>query len=101
MVLRDIHNSVSEAKMAYHNFSLQAKDLVNDADKMDIVVKACQTEFIKLKLMTNNAKARLNAHKLGWGRLGYAFRNWAEYVHFATLECIRTEMDEVEGEAAE
>jgi len=84
--------------MAYHNFSLQAKDLVNDADKvppwislispppiyvpekltmiryacqMDIVVKACQTEFIKLKLTTNNAKARLNAHRLGWGRLGY------------------------------
>jgi hypothetical protein len=100
-IVREIGHAVSEAKMSYHNMSLAAKDLVNDADKMDIVVKACQTEFIKLKLMTNNAKARLNAHKLGWGRLGYAFRNWAEYVHYATLECIRVEMDEVEGEAAE
>lgn len=86
--------------MAYHNFSLQAKSQVNDADKMDIVVKACQTEFIKLKLVTNNAKARLNAHRLGWARLGYSFRMWAEMVHYATIDCIKREIDEVEGEAA-
>merc|ERR1712086_538983 len=32
-----------------------------DADKLDIVVKACQTEYIKLKLLNNNAKAYVNA----------------------------------------
>jgi len=100
-VCRNIHNAVQDAKMAYHNLSLQAKDVVNDADKMDIVVKACQTEFIKLKLMTNNTKARLNAHRIGWARLGDSFRKWAEMVHFATIECIKNEMDEVEAEAAQ
>lgn len=100
VMCRNINAAVSEAKMAYHGFALQAKDAVNDADKMDIVVKACQTEFIKLKLMTNNAKARLNAHRLGWSRLGYAFRQWAEMVHWATIECIKAEMEEVAAEAA-
>lgn len=96
---REISAAMGETKMSYHAFALASKDIVNDADKMDIVVKACQTEFIKLKLMTNNTKARLNAHRLGWARLGFAFRMWAEMVHFATIECIKNEMEEVEAEA--
>jgi len=68
---------------------------------MDIVVKACQTEFIKLKLTTNNAKARLNANRLGWQRLGWTFRQWAEMVHYATIECIKREMELVQSEKDE
>jgi len=99
-MIRHIGHVVTEAKMTYHNFALAAREIVTDAEKMDIVVKACQTEFIKMKLTTNNAKARLNAHRVGWTRMGYAFRQWAEMVHFATIECIQQEMDEFEQEAA-
>eukprot|EP00658_Telonema_sp_P-2_P007167 TRINITY_DN12671_c0_g1_i3.p1 TRINITY_DN12671_c0_g1~~TRINITY_DN12671_c0_g1_i3.p1 ORF type:complete len:548 (-),score=197.39 TRINITY_DN12671_c0_g1_i3:129-1772(-) len=99
-VLRHLANEIHEAKLAYHAFSVAAKDVVNDADKMDIVVKACQAEFIKLKLTTNNIKARLNAHRLKLISKGRAFHEWAEMVHFETIECLRRDMDELEDDAA-
>jgi hypothetical protein len=99
--LRELASNAQRAKLAYHEFAVVIKDAVNDADKMDIVVKACQAEFIKLKLTTNNIKARLNAHRLKTARKGHAFREWAEMCHFETIECIRREMEEVEEEAAE
>merc|ERR550514_630423 len=36
-LLSDVGNNVTDCKAAYHEMSLAAKDLVNDADKMDIV----------------------------------------------------------------
>jgi len=99
--LRSLANHTQQAKLSYHEFAVIVKDVVNDADKMDIVVKACQAEFIKLKLTTNNIKARLNAHRLRQASKGRAFKEWAEMVHFETIECIRREMEEVEQEASD
>merc|ERR1711934_449148 len=99
--LRSLASHTQQAKLAYHEFAVVVKDAVNDADKMDIVVKACQAEFIKLKLTTNNIKARLNAHRLRMANKGRAFKEWAEMVHFETIECIRREMEEAEQEAAD
>merc|ERR1711934_679435 len=99
--LRSLASHTQQAKLAYHEFAVVVKDAVNDADKMDIVVKGCQAEFIKLKLTTNNIKARLNAHRLRMANKGRAFKEWAEMVHFETIECIRREMEEVEQEAAD
>ena len=48
---------------AYQDAAVSSKRLVEDADKLDIVVKACQTEYIKLKLLNNNAKAYVNAKR--------------------------------------
>ena len=56
---------------------------------MDIVVKACQAEFIKLKLTTNNIKAMLNARRLKSKAKGWVFGQWSEAVHCETIECIR------------
>eukprot|EP00656_Telonema_subtile_P034618 TRINITY_DN38688_c0_g1_i1.p1 TRINITY_DN38688_c0_g1~~TRINITY_DN38688_c0_g1_i1.p1 ORF type:complete len:656 (+),score=234.51 TRINITY_DN38688_c0_g1_i1:141-2108(+) len=98
--LRSLAHELHDAKLAYHSFSVAAKDIVNDADKMDIVVKACQAEFIKLKLTTNTIKARLNAHRLKLISKGRAFHEWAEMVHFETIECLRREMEEIEADAA-
>ena len=47
-----IQKSASGARAAYQYASVSAKGLVEDADKLDIVVKACQTEYIKLKLVS-------------------------------------------------
>merc|ERR1711934_345979 len=99
--LRSLASHTQQAKLAYHEFAVVVKDAVNDADKMDIVVKACQAEFIKLKLTTNNIKARLNAHRLRQASKGRAFKEWAEMVHFETIECIRREMEEVEQEVSD
>jgi hypothetical protein len=99
-ILRQLANEVHNSKLAYHAFSNAAKDIVNDADKMDIVVKACQAEFIKLKLTTNNIKARLNANRLKSIVKGRAFHEWAEMVHHETIECLRQELDEIEADAA-
>ena len=57
--------------------------------QMDIVVKACQAEFIKLKLTTNNIKAMLNARRLKSRAKGWVFALWSEAVHCETIECIR------------
>ena len=53
------------------------------------MVKACQTEYIKLKLLNNNAKAYVNAKRLKWQRQADSFRYWAEYVHFETIGAIQ------------
>jgi len=74
------------------------KKLVEDADKLDIVVKACQTEYIKLKLLNNNAKAYVNAKRLKWQRQADSFRYWAEYVHFETIGAIQREMEDLTAE---
>ena len=71
------------------------KNWVEDADKLDIVVKACQTEYIKLKLLNNNAKAYVNAKRLKWQRQAGSFRYWAEYVHFETIGAIQREMEDL------
>jgi len=98
-VLRHLVHEVHSCKLAYHAFSVAAKDIVNDADKMDIVVKACQAEFIKLKLTTNNIKARLNHRRILLVAKGRAFHEWAEMVHFETIECLRREMEEIDQDA--
>merc|ERR1711865_1330560 len=71
------------------------KSLVEDADKLDIVVKACQTEYIKLKLLNNNAKAYVNAKRLKWQTQADSFRYWAEFVHFETIGAIQREMEDL------
>merc|ERR1712195_389062 len=79
--IRLIQKSASGARAAYQYASVSAKGLVEDADKLDIVVKACQTEYIKLKLLNNNAKAYVNAKRLKWQTQADCFRYWAEFVH--------------------
>merc|ERR1719453_728822 len=69
-----------------------------DADKLDIVVKACQTEYIKLKLLNNNAKAYVNAKRLRYQRQADSFRYWAEFVHFETIGAIQREMEDLVAE---
>merc|ERR1712195_463718 len=83
--IRLIQKSASGARAAYQYASVSAKGLVEDADKLDIVVKACQTEYIKLKLLNNNAKAYVNAKRLKWQRQADCFRYWAEFVHYETI----------------
>merc|ERR1711957_1056601 len=87
--IRLIQKSASGARAAYQYASVSAKGLVEDADKLDIVVKACQTEYIKLKLLNNNAKAYVNAKRLKWQTQADSFRYWAEFVHFETIGAIQ------------
>merc|ERR1711865_1137796 len=93
--IRLIQKSASGARAAYQNASVSAKSLVEDADKLDIVVKACQTEYIKLKLLNNNAKAYVNAKRLKWQTQADSFRYWAEFVHFETIGAIQREMEDL------
>ena len=81
--------TVNKARAAYQNAAVASKGLVEDADKLDIVVKACQTEYIKLKLLNNNAKAYVNAKRLRYQRQADSFRYWAEFVHFETIGAIQ------------
>merc|ERR1719253_1370359 len=83
---------------AYQATAVCNKKLVEDADKLDIVVKACQTEHIKLKLLNNNAKAYVNAKRLKWQRQADSFRYWAEFVHFETIGAIQREMEDLTNE---
>merc|ERR1712086_751094 len=93
--IRLIQKSASGARAAYQYASVAAKGLVEDADKLDIVVKACQTEYIKLKLLNNNAKAYVNAKRLKWQTQADCFRYWAEFVHFETIGAIQREMEDL------
>merc|ERR1711957_11814 len=93
--IRLIQKSASGARAAYQYASVSAKGLVEDADKLDIVVKACQTEYIKLKLLNNNAKAYVNAKRLKWQTQADCFRYWAEFVHFETIGAIQREMEDL------
>jgi len=93
--IRCIQRSMSQCRAAYQNASVAAKSLVEDADKLDIVVKACQTEYIKLKLLNNNAKAYVNAKRLKWQTQADSFRYWAEFVHFETIGAIQREMEDL------
>ena len=86
---RTLQATVNKTRAAYQNAAVAGKKLVEDADKLDIVVKACQTEYIKLKLLNNNAKAYVNAKRLKWQRQADSFRYWAEYVHFETIGAIQ------------
>ena len=86
---RTLQAVVNKTRAAYQNAAVAGKKLVEDADKLDIVVKACQTEYIKLKLLNNNAKAYVNAKRLKWQRQADSFRYWAEYVHFETIGAIQ------------
>ena len=88
-LLRTLQATVNKTRAAYQNAAVAGKKLVEDADKLDIVVKACQTEYIKLKLLNNNAKAYVNAKRLKWQRQADSFRYWAEYVHFETIGAIQ------------
>ena len=65
------------------------------------MVKACQTEYIKLKLLNNNAKAYVNAKRLKWQRQAGSFRYWAEYVHFETIGAIQREMEDLTAKQEE
>merc|ERR1711935_1274272 len=96
--IRLIQKSASGARAAYQYASVSAKGLVEDADKLDIVVKACQTEYIKLKLLNNNAKAYVNAKRLKWQTQADSFRYWAEFVHFETIGAIQREMEDLVGD---
>merc|ERR1711935_360433 len=93
--IRLIQKSASGARAAYQYASVSAKGLVEDADKLDIVVKACQTEYIKLKLLNNDAKAYVNAKRLKWQTQADCFRYWAEFVHFETIGAIQREMEDL------
>jgi len=93
--IRLIQKAVSLARSAYQDASVSSKHLVEDADKLDIVVKACQTEYIKLKLLNNNAKAYVNAKRLKWTTQAASFRYWAEFVHFETIGAIQREMEDL------
>merc|ERR1712195_99334 len=93
--IRLIQKSASGARAAYQYASVSAKGLVEYADKLDIVVKACQTEYIKLKLLNNNAKAYVNAKRLKWQTQADCFRYWAEFVHFETIGAIQREMEDL------
>merc|ERR1712216_33066 len=96
--IRLLQKTVNEARSAYQNAAVGSKRLVEDADKLDIVVKACQTEYIKLKLLNNNAKAYVNAKRLKWQRQADSFRYWAEFVHFETIGAIQREMEDLTAE---
>merc|ERR1712028_189135 len=93
--IRLIQKAMTVCRAAYQNASVAAKSLVEDADKLDIVVKACQTEYIKLKLLNNNAKAYVNAKRLKWQTQADSFRYWAEFVHFETIGAIQREMEDL------
>jgi len=93
--IRLIQKAMSQCRAAYQLASVSAKSLVEDADKLDIVVKACQTEYIKLKLLNNNAKAYVNAKRLKWQTQADSFRYWAEFVHFETIGAIQREMEDL------
>merc|ERR1712028_211007 len=93
--IRLIQKACMTCRGAYQDAAVSSKRLVEDADKLDIVVKACQTEYIKLKLLNNNAKAYVNAKRLRWQRQADSFRYWAEYVHFETIGAIQREMEDL------
>merc|ERR1719453_926674 len=95
--IRLMQKATNQCRGAYQAAATSAKRLVEDADKLDIVVKACQTEYIKLKLLNNNAKAYVNAKRLKWQRQADSFRYWAEYVHFETIGAIQREMEDLTG----
>merc|ERR1711871_1520343 len=99
--IRTCQASVNKARAAYQSAAVAQKKPVEDADKLDIVVKACQTEYIKLKLLNNNAKAYVNAKRLKWQRQADSFRYWAEYVHFETIGAIQREMEDLTAEQEE
>merc|ERR1712153_242930 len=93
--IRLMQKACMGCRAAYQLASVSAKGLVEDADKLDIVVKACQTEYIKLKLLNNNAKAYVNAKRLKWQTQADCFRYWAEFVHFETIGAIQREMEDL------
>merc|ERR1711998_275680 len=93
--------ATNQCRGAYQAAATSAKRLVEDADKLDIVVKACQTEYIKLKLLNNNAKAYVNAKRLRYQRQADSFRYWAEFVHFETIGAIQREMEDLTAEQEE
>jgi hypothetical protein len=99
--IRNCQAAVNKTRAAYQEAATSSKKLVEDADKLDIVVKACQTEYIKLKLLNNNAKAYVNAKRLKWQRQADSFRYWAEYVHFETIGAIQREMEDLTMEQEE
>jgi len=99
--IRTLQATVNKTRAAYQDTAISCKNLVEDADKLDIVVKACQTEYIKLKLLNNNAKAYVNAKRLKWQRQADSFRYWAEYVHFETIGAIQREMEDLTAEQEE
>jgi hypothetical protein len=96
--IRHVQKASSVCRAAYQTAATSAKRLVEDADKLDIVVKACQTEYIKLKLLNNNAKAYVNAKRLKWQRQADCFRYWAEFVHYETIGAIQREMEDLLAE---
>jgi len=96
--IRLIQKAGTKARAAYQVCAESSKSLVEDADKLDIVVKACQTEYIKLKLLNNNAKAYVNAKRLKWQTQADSFRYWAEFVHFETIGAIQREMEDLVGD---
>jgi hypothetical protein len=96
--IRNLQATVNKTRCAYQDSAVGAKKLVEDADKLDIVVKACQTEYIKLKLLNNNAKAYVNAKRLRYQRQADSFRYWAEFVHFETIGAIQREMEDLTAE---
>merc|ERR1712086_911629 len=98
--IRLMQKSASGARAAYQYASVSAKGLVEDADKLDIVVKACQTEYIKLKLLNNNAKAYVNAKrikcmmllkKMKNSKAQAAFASWCEMVQMIQWERMEAE----------
>merc|ERR1711988_507137 len=93
--IRNLQATVNSTRFAYQQAAVASKKLVEDADKLDIVVKACQTEYIKLKLLNNNAKAYVNAKRLRYQRQADSFRYWAEFVHFETIGAIQREMEDL------
>merc|ERR1712195_101956 len=93
--IRLIQKACMTCRGAYQDAAVSSKRLVEDADKLDIVVKACQTEYIKLKLLNNNAKAYVNAKRLKWQTQADSFRYWAEFVHFETIGAIQREMEDL------
>ena len=92
---------MNEARAADPNAAVSNKKLAEDAGKLDIVVKACQTEYIKLKLLNNNAKASGNAKRLKWQHQADSFRYWAEYVRFETIGAIQREMEDLTAKQEE
>jgi hypothetical protein len=99
--IRTLQATVNSTRFAYQQAAVASKKLVEDADKLDIVVKACQTEYIKLKLLNNNAKAYVNAKRLRYQRQADSFRYWAEFVHFETIGAIQREMEDLTAEQEE
>merc|ERR1712028_92972 len=96
--IRLMQKACMTCRGAYQEAAVSSKRLVEDADKLDIVVKACQTEYIKLKLLNNNAKAYVNAKRLKWQTQADSFRYWAEFVHFETIGAIQREMEDLVGD---